>query len=134
MSGQTLLPTSLTMTPLLLAAICANVVIFVAKLVTYLFSGSRYAPARCAAHVPWSAPCAAFCADDSMPCSSILAETVHSVVDTFNQVRQRAICPTATRIEHPSPTPPPAHAKLHAANELATVATTGLRRPVGRSC
>ena len=41
MSGQTLLLTFLTMTLLLLAAICANVVIFVAKLVTYLFSGSR---------------------------------------------------------------------------------------------
>ena len=40
------------------AAITANVVIFIAKLGTYLHSGS----------------------------SAMLAETVHSVVDTFNQV------------------------------------------------
>lgn len=42
-------------------AITANVVIFIAKLVTFLYSGS----------------------------SAILAETVHSVVDTFNQVLLR---------------------------------------------
>ena len=48
-------------------------------------------------------PAHRFRADDTMPCSAILAETVHSVVDTFNQVRQRASCPTATRLEHPSP-------------------------------
>ena len=50
--------TAILKLPYVFAAICANMVIFAAKLVTFLYSGS----------------------------SAMLAETVHSVVDTFNQV------------------------------------------------
>ena len=71
----------------------ANMVIFSAKLVTYLMSGSRHVPLTHASsnmlacnawHRPGepTGPC-----HSMLPCSAMLAETVHSVVDTFNQAR-----------------------------------------------